>query len=320
MAVITGIVGVVDCREVYRGRSRSASVDGVPTYVRIFLVTTDSISPDLTNVARAPGINWRATHPNDANAYLVESSTQQDGDSPFHYKVTYTYKFVDESEAIPWNRPAQFSFNGSLVSAPAFWYYSTEANNETRAIITNSATEPMGGLDRDEGDFTVTIQKNIPPPFPYAMAQKYVGAINSDDWSGAFTAKLWKCQSITASRKFEVIPGQSPDLPPVKAEYWEVSASLAYRKTGWDLRTWDLGFNENVGGTRVPIKGADGEPVPEPAALALGRAKALGTPPNELVFRIYPKEVFTGVFPVLPGTAPVVAGYTFPTWANLFTA
>jgi hypothetical protein len=318
MAAVTNIPGVTDCREVYRGRSRSASVDGVPTYVRIFIVTTDSLSPDLANVARAPGINWRATHPNDVNAYLVESSTQQDGDSPFHYKVTYTYKFLDESELIPWERPAQFSFSGSLASAPAFWHYPNEASNETRAIIVNSATEPLGGLDRDEGDFSVTIQRNVPPPFPFAKAQQYVGAINSDDWSGTNNAKCWKCQSVTASRKFEVVPGQTPDSPPQKIQYWDVSVSLAFRVTGWDLRTWDLGFNENVNGTRVPIKGADGERVAEPAALTGGRAKALGTPPNELVFRIYPKKPFTGFFPVLPTAAPV-GQYTYPSWNGILS-
>jgi hypothetical protein len=324
MPTITDIPGVVDCREVYRGRSRSASVDGVPTYVRIFLVTTNTLSPNLQNIAKAPKIDWRATHPDDTNARLVESSTQQDGDSPFHYKVTYTYKFVDESELIPWNRPSQFSFNGSLVSAPAFWHYPTETDNETRAIIVNSAKEALGGLDRDEGDFTVTIQKNIPPPFPYVMAQKYVGAINSDAWSGG-AAKTWKCQSITASRKFEVVANQTPTLPPVKIEYWEVSASLAYRKSGWDLRTWDIGFNELVNGERVPIKGADGENCQEPQALfspplaTAGQKKPAGQPPNEIVFRIYAKETFTGVFPVLPGTATSVVGFTYPTWVNLLT-
>jgi hypothetical protein len=294
--------GVVDCREIYRGRSRQANLDGVPTYVRIFLVRTDTINPNLTYVAAAPGINWRDSHPNDVNAVLVESSTQQDGDSPFHYKVTYTYKYLDESERLPWNRPSQFSFNGSLASAPAFWCFSpNDTNNSQTQIIVNSAGDPLQGLDRDEGEFAVTIQKNVRPPFSYANAQLYVGSINSDTWGGG-AAKTWKVQSITATRKYEVIPGLTPNDAPVKTWFWDTSSTLAYRASGWDLRTWDVGFNEIVSGQRKKIY-AGSEPVSEPVALTAGRAKTPGQPPDMLTFRIYPMRTFTGYFPALPDTA-----------------
>jgi hypothetical protein len=295
------LAGIVDCREMFRGRSRNADLTGVPTYQRIFLVRTSTQNPNLSNVAAAPGIAWRETHPDDANAYLVESSTQQDGDSPFHYKVTYNYKYLDESEIIPWLRPATFSFNGSLASAPAFWHYlPTDTNNTQTQIIVNSAGDPLSGLDRDQAEFSVTIQFNQRPPFNYVKAQEYVGSINSDTWSGG-VARTWKCQSITASRKSEVVPNTTPTGVPVKAWYWETSITLAYKSDTWDLRTWDVGFNEIIAGKRVKIY-AGGEPVSEPAALASGRAKAPGQPPNSLTFRIYPLRTFVGTFPPLPNT------------------
>lgn len=303
-----GIDGIVDCREMYRGRQRAANLEGNPTYTRVFLVRTDRVDPNLSNVAAATGIQWRDTHPDDSNAYLVESSASQDGDSPFHYKVTYQYKYLDESEKLPWNRPAQFSFSGALTSAPAFWYYPNAGDNVTTRVIVNSAGDPLSGCDRDEGEFNVTIQYNQRPPFDYAKAQLYVGAINSDVWSGG-QPKTWKCQTISASRKYETIPGQNPNVdPPIKVIYYDTSITIAYRNTGWDLQTWDVGFNEIIGNRRVKIM-AGSEPVSEPAALAAGRAKAPGQPPNLLTFRIYRTLPFIGTFAEVPDTGPT--GYPY---------
>lgn len=314
MTAVTNLAGIVDCREVYRGRSRSADLSAVPTYVRVFLVTTNSLSPNMRFVAAAPGIAWRSAHPDDVNSYLVESSTQQDGDSPFHYKVTYTYKYLDESELLPWSRPYQYTFNGSLQSAPAFWHYPNNNDNETKEIIVNSAKDPLEGLDRDEAEFTATIQMNLAPPFSYVKAQQYVGAINSDKWSGGLE-KTWKCQGVSASRKVEVVAGTTPDAAPQKVYYWDTSITVAYRADTWDLRTWDVGFQKLVktGNTITKIKiYAGSDPVSEPVALnSDGSEKTPGLPPDMKIFRIYPMKAFTGVIPALPNTAPT-GGYSYP--------
>ena len=300
--------GIVDCREMYRGRSRQANLEGVPQYVRIFLVRTSVINPNMSFVASAPGIAWRDPYPDDADAVLVESSTSQDGESPFHYKVTYNYRHLDETDKIPWLRPAQYTFSGSLASAPAFWHYSGGDNNNTETeIIINSAGDPLSGLDRDEAEFNVTIQYNQKPPFDYGKAQLYVGAINSDAWSGG-APKTWKCQSVSASRKFEVIPALTPDSPPVKTYFFDTTITLAYRASKWDLQTWDVGFNELVAGKRRKIL-AGSDPVSEPAALREGVAKTPGQPPDMLTFRIYRMLPFVGTFESIPNTTPT--GYPY---------
>lgn len=303
-----GLAGVIDCREMYRGRSRQANLDGVPQYVRVFLVRASVINPNMSLVAGAPGIGWRDPYPDDPDAVLIESSTSQDGESPFHYKVNYTYRHLDETDKIPWRRPAQYSFSGSLASAPAFWHYSGgENNNSETEVIINSAGDPLSGLDRDEAEFNVTIQYNQKPPFEYGKAQLYVGAVNSDSWSGG-APKTWKCQSISASRKFEVIPAPTPDAPPVKTFFFDTSVTLAYRASKWDLQTWDVGFNELVGGKRKKIlAGADA--VSEPAALREGKAKTPGEPPDILTFRLYRMLPFTGTFEPIPTTVP--SGYPY---------
>ena len=284
-------MAVVDYREMFRGRGRQTQFGDTSVYTRIFLVRTDTVDTNLQDISGAPGISWLDPHPENTTSLLIDSSIQQEGDSPFHYKLTFTYKGVKDLLTLPWERPDQFSFSGSLASAPAFWHYPTSGDNDTKAIIINSAGDPIGGLDRDEGEFSVTITGNRRPPFPYAQAQGYVGAINSDPWSGG-VAKTWKCQSITGSRKIEDVAG-------TQYVYWEVKTTLAYRNTGWDLQTWDVGFNELVGGVRKKIM-AGSEPVSEPAALSNGRAKTPGQPPDMKTFRIYPMRTFAGAFPVIP--------------------
>lgn len=281
----------VDSREMFRGRSSQTQYGDVPVYTRVFLVRTDSADTDLQEIAEGTGLVWLEPHPENNNALLVESNVQQDGDSPFHYKVTATYKVGQDLAQTPWDRPAQFSFNGSLASAPCFWYYPNSGDNNTKRIIINTAGDPIGGLDRDEGEFNVSITINKAPPFDYAKAQNYVGAINSDTWSGG-APKTWKCQSITGTRKVEDVNGN-------KYVYWETNATLSYRNTGWDLQTWDVGFNQIVGGQRVKIL-AGSEPVSEPAALSNGVAKTPGQPPDMLTFRIYRMLTFNGTFPTLP--------------------
>ena len=275
----------------YRGRGRQTTYGDVPVYTRIFLVRVDDPNTDMQAISAEPGIDWLDPHPENSNALLIDSNVQQDGDSPFHYKLTFTYKSAEDLDENPIDRPPQYSFSGSLASAPAFWYFPNSGDNSTKKIIINTAGDPIGGLDRDEGEFTVSITINKAPPFDYAKAQAYVGAINSDSWSGG-AAKTWKCMSITGNRKIEEVGG-------TKYLYWETNASLAYRNTGWDLQTWDVGFNEIVGGARKKIM-AGSEPVSEPAALSAGRAKTPGQPPDLLAFRIYPMLAFTGTFPPLP--------------------
>jgi hypothetical protein len=285
------MMAVVGSKEMYRGRSRQTQYGDVPVYVRIFLVTVNDANTDLQEISEEPGVAWLDTHPENENALLVESSVQQDGDSPFHYKVTLTYKSGEDLLENPTDRPPQFSFSGSLASAPCFWHYPNANSNVTKQIIINTAGDAIGGLDRDEGEFSVTITMNVDPPFDYQKAQRYVGAINSDTWSGG-VAGTWKCQSISGNRKIEEVAGE-------KYVYWEVNSTLAYRSTGWDLLTWDVGFNEVINGERIPIK-AGNERISEPAALTNGRKKTPGQPPDMLRFRIYPAYAFVNSFPQLP--------------------
>jgi hypothetical protein len=286
-------MAVVWSHELFRGRSRQTTFGDVPVYTRIFQVKTDGVNDDLQTISAAPNIGWLAAHPEDSSALLVESNIQQDGDSPFFYKCTFTYKTATDVLPVnPVQRPDQFSFSGSLTSAPAFWHYPFANDNSSTAIIINTAGDPLQGLSRDEGEFSVTITGNR-DSFSYVHAQMYVGAVNSDTWSGG-APRTWKCQSISGNRKIEGVSGSM-------YVYWEVNTTLAYRGSGWNLQTWDVGFNEVTGGVRRKIM-AGSDPVSEPAALSNGVAKTPGVAPDMLTFRVYPERPYSGIFPTLPGT------------------
>lgn len=286
-------MAIVSCREAFRGRSLTGKFGETPTFTRVWLVSVDVADNDLGEISAAPAIPWLDPHPENTNAFLTDMQVQQESDSPFHYRVTgsYTGLVPEEAVILPWNRPVQYSFSGTLASAPCFWHYPNNNDNSTKKVIINTAGDPIGGLDRDEGEFSVTITQNVQSPFQYSQAVQYVGAINSDSWSGQ-AQKTCKCMSINANRKIE-------DLNGTQYVYYEVQSVIAYRDTGWDLQTWDVGFNELVNGQRKKIM-AGSEPVSEPAALSSGKAKAPGQPPDLLYFRIYRMLPFIGAFPQLP--------------------
>jgi len=309
-------MAVLECREMFRGRQRQAAYGDVPVYTRIFMVKVDELDPDFQLISSAPGIAWLDAHPEDPDAYLIESNLSQDGDSPFWYKVVFTYKTSDGVAEIPWLRPHNWSFSGSLASVPAFWYYSgSDTDNDTKTIIHNSAYDPLQGLDKDEGEFTVTFTGNFAPPFPYVAAQMYVGAMNSDYWSGG-GPKCWKVSSFSATRKVETVPGVqkkagSDRLIPAKVTYYEVNVTFAYRGTTWDLQTWDVGFNQIINGVKQKCK-FGGSEASEPVALHNGVQKASGEPPEMLTFRVYRMLEFGGMFPEIPDTNPYENATQFP--------
>jgi len=302
-------MGIVSSEEIFRGVSRQVEFGDTPVYTRVFLViTNEHIVPTGTvtieDISSAPGISWLDPHPENEDAVLVGSDCQLEGDSPFHWKVTFKYKSAVDLTTLPWERPAQYNFSGTLASVPAFWHYPITGDNTTRAIIVNTAGDALAGLDKDEGEFSVTITQNFQPPFDYVKAQSYVGAINSDTWSGG-APKTWKCTSITGNRKIEQVAGET-------YIYWEVNAALSYRNTGWDIATWDVGFqyieggswNTNTrtvtGGIKRKFKDTDGNAASEPQALSYGRAKDQGLPPDMVMFRVYRALTFVGTFPLLP--------------------
>ena len=282
-------MAVVDSRELFRGRGGSQKYGEVPNYKREFLVRVDTMDTSETLIAQAPGIAMLDAHPDVAEALLNDVSVTQDGDSPFHYRVSLTYGVLEDADEDPLSRPDQFNYTGAITSGPAFIHY--DAGNNSPAVIVNSAGDPLEGLEKELAEWRITISGNR-AAFDKSLAADYLNTINLDTYSGLAPGTV-KCQGISGSRKIELVSGS-------KLVYWEVNVELAHRGENWRLKTWDVGFNEIVSTERKKILDADGKEVSQPVALSGGVQKSAGQPPDMLTFKIYKEKTFTGIFPALP--------------------
>lgn len=181
-------------------------------------------------------------HPDVAEALLNDVSVTQDGDSPFHYRVSLSYGVLEDADENPLDRPDQFNYTGAITSGPAFIEY-TDGNDSPKVIV-NSAGDPLEGMEMEKAEWRISITGNR-ADFDKSLASDYLNTINSDSYSG-LSAGTVKCQGISGSRKIELVNGS-------KLVYWEVNVELAHRGENWRLKTWDVGFNEIVGGERKKI-------------------------------------------------------------------
>lgn len=273
----------------FKGRGGAQKYAEIPSYTRQFLVIVDDIHAFESDIVQSCGIAMLSAHPDIPAALCVNISVAQDGDSPYHFKVTHTYGVMDDADEDPLQRPDQFTYSGAITSGPAFIHYN-EGNGSPQVIV-NTAFDPLEGMEMEKGEWRISITGNR-ATFDKGMAGAYLNAVNSDEYSG-MAAGTVKCQGISGVKRVELVNE-------LKVAYYEVTVELAYREETWRLQTWDVGFNEIVGGKREKILDEKKKPVSQPVALSGGVKKAVGQPPDMLTFKIYKELSFAGIFPVLP--------------------
>jgi hypothetical protein len=283
-------MSVTAWREVIDGRGATQKFAENVKCKRTFIVTVSDPATPVSTINNAIGINWLDVHPEFPAVYVTDMSCQNDGD-PLHYKVEFTYDLIkqEDRKQMPWERTDKFTFSGGITTAPAVVHYND--GFATPKLIVNTAGDPLEGAERECAEWRISISGNR-QAFPYAMAMAYINTVNNDSWSG-FAPRTLKCQSISGQREVEQV--NNAEVP-----YWTVSVELAYRAEGWELRLWDVGYNEIKSGSRQKILDKLKEPVSEPVALSEGVAKPAGQPPDMLKFKVYREASFSGVFTQLP--------------------
>lgn len=309
-------MAVVWCRELPKERSQSGKFRETYEYTRAWLVRTDTLDTPLPDITNAAGISYLDSHPDDASCKALEFTTQAADDSGLLFMVRTKYSAPPADQGDNEEEEEQEQTVPGIMRNPVWSGSSTVRSvpiykDKDGDIITNSAGDPLEGLEGDEAEFRLTLTG-------YALSHAswmecgrlYTNAVNSDTWNGG-EPRTWKCQGLSAQLQTVNKEGET-------FIFWEVTTEFAYRADTWDLKPWDIGFHERVtddgtpsqaGTKRRAIVGQDKKPVKQPVALANGIALPAGTPPEVINdgagVQIYESLAFIPVFGQI--YTPVVA-------------
>jgi len=287
-------MAVVAVNEVISGTGLSGKYGESFTFTRKWRIRVDDPKTSKVIISRAPGITFGAGHPDFSDHKAMEFDlSDEDGVGMFWMLVVKYYippkdNTPDASTGMPKD---DWRANGSTNTIPAF-------TNKDGVSICNSAGDPIEGLEIEASDFGLSLTRFYADLSWVAIATSRSNAVNSDTWNGS-AARTWKAEFRGAVKKEMTVSASSGSatLP-----YWETSWEFRYRADKWDLRPWDVGFNQLVTSTGTPstsgtlraaVLGADKKPVKQPVALYQGIAMAAGTLPAALTIRAYKEATFS---------------------------
>lgn len=278
-------------------------------YERVFRVKFDTPPSSLASVETSTGVSMMSSHPEDDSSVALGFSTRAADDAGIVWEVTISYgpKPVDGDQGGGGGEEGGggilkmpvWSAGSSVTTTPCWQYY--EDGNEDKETIVNSAGDPLEGFECEAAEFRLTLTTyHLSHAEWMGVAVEYTNAINSDIWHDC-GPNTWKCQGCSAQ-----LQSASGGV------FWEVTWEFAHRDT-WNLMAWDVGFNERCGedliasasgDKRKVIKGQDGKPVRQPAALDNnGVALAPGSKPLVInngegvrIYRELPFSVFGQIY------------------------
>jgi hypothetical protein len=222
------------------------------------------------DILNAVGIFHGAAHPE--FAYLLCHNGQVTETDRFHAEATYSYETpasgTSNYDASPLSRPDVWSFSTSGLSVPTFRFYNGNGNGDIKPLA-NTAGDIIEGAQAIEGELRATVSGNR-ATFPLATAIAVTGCVNSDSYAGA-SPHRWLCNGISAQETTEVVNGS-------QVTYWQVTAELSYKPSGYNLYLPNVGFNYLEGGVkkRATVQDPDtGERIAAASPVALTEDGAL---------------------------------------------
>jgi hypothetical protein len=220
------------------------------------------------------GITYGSPHPDIPALLAMEFELSPVGRDGMRWTLTVQFYVPPEDKrpkenGIPedaWQR------SGGSTTVPAF-------ADKNGSIITNSAGDPLEGLEkeREEASWTLTkFYENDDDLESDILAA--AGKVNSENWAGTI-ALTWKCYFKGAKKVSVSRLDGSEDGGTL--EYIEAQWEFRLDESTWKLMPWDIGFMAfNSSGEKVAITTDDGKAVKQPVGLASdGSALAPGEPP-----------------------------------------
>lgn len=289
-------MGVVACVEIAKGTGVSGKFGESFTFTRKWIVRVDNPRTSRVEIAQAADVQYGDPHPDAAAHVAMEfDCTEESGDGMI-WGITVRY-YVPPAAATPDpENPgvpvSTWAASNSTSSVPAY-------QDKDGEMIVNSAGDPLEGIERDDDNFSLTLTKYYDGATNLAwsaLAETHSNTVNADAWNGS-PARTWKVEFKSASKKPSTTNGGSETT-----FYWETTWEFRYKADTWDLKPWDIGFNQLVDSTGAPLQGgtlraailgADKKPVRQPVALSYGVAKTAGQYPDELEFRVYRETDFS---------------------------
>lgn len=249
------------CRESVKDRRYEVGAQSGGSASRSFLVRVDDPSEPLDGIRSEPGIQVGDPHPEDGALLCEKISVRPRDDVGMLYEVSFDYKAKESADENNENGDQP----GSLPGLIPIWSASSSVGSQPiwldrdSNIITNSAGDPLEGLEADTAQFHLTLTNyfsshdapglnNNPPNSWQFIAREYTNAVNDALWNGGGPG-MWKCQGCSAKLNIDR-QGENG----VARVYWEVTWEFAYRYPTWQLEVWDVGFNELVDGDGDPIE------------------------------------------------------------------
>jgi hypothetical protein len=273
-------MGVVNWSEVVAGTSVSGKFGESTRLTRKFTIRTDSLLTPKGWITYAPGVNWGDPHPDAPVCKAMEFELANSDDVGLRWLMTITYYVPPPQKKVKSdgsNVPEDYwEATGGTRVVPCF----TDTDGET---ITNSAGDPLEGLEREASEFGWTLTKFYTDDTWKEDAASASNTVNSDEWDdkdpGTWKVEFKgaKLREITPTGSPEEGEGQDPVTACVETR-WE----FRYDESGWKALPWDVGFMELSGsGEKKVITTADGRPVKQPVALnGDGKAKTPGEKPE----------------------------------------
>lgn len=195
-------------------------------------IVLDGQATPVQTILNAGGYAHGTPHPEYSYLQCIDGQVQHQ--NAFLAEATYSFGIMALPSAglepNPLSRADVWSYSTSGISTPTFRYYD---NSGLRPLV-NTAGDLIEGATTIEGELRATVSGNR-SLFPLALAVAYTGAVNSDGFAGAGPSQ-WLCLGISGQQTTEVVNNQP-------FTYWQVSAELSYKASGYDLYLPNVGWN-----------------------------------------------------------------------------
>lgn len=179
-------------------------------------------------------------------------------DSERIIQVDVTYDGIEPDENDDDGRPEEdeatwlrITISSSQITKPA--------TDEDGKSFTNSAGDPVDGLEAEDAIITLTYTNEAVPNPKFKSFYKYLNSCNDAEFLGCKKYTL-RCTGISA------------EYDQAK-QVWRVAVEFTHNQDGWEITYYDAGFNEIVSGKRRAILDDRGNPVNQPVPLD-GEGKA----------------------------------------------